>query len=390
MAINYRSSLGDAIQRTVGSTDNSLLNSLYGGQWNGYSTSMKKAVKNGLQISPADVQASLLEQQLALDTYNQTESFQAQVSQMKDAGLNPSLMYGGTSPSTGGASAPSVDNTGTASKATSGIDAVGALISSVMPIVEGINKMSSLGANLENLKLENDSLRIQNQYAGQKYEAEIDSLKAGTKFSEASIKEKDAMVEQIKANRDKVQQEIENLKTEKEKKQAETFLTWVQSAKTEKEYEQMDDYLALEKKKVSIQQQLANQSGQLTSQQIVNMKRQLDVLDCDIVLKASQIGLVDAQSANLAEQAKLTMQKTETEKWNTKSARVHSRWSHVHEFTGTMKEISETAKNCASAYSSVMTGGLSSVLTEQKSADLAASLNSSSGEDSPLGTAVYF
>lgn len=378
MAINYRKSLGDTVARTVGATDNSLVSSLLSN--NGYTTSMKKAVKNGLQISPADVQAALLEQNLALDTYNQTESFQAQVSQMKDAGLNPAMMYGQSNPSTGGASAPSVDNSGSASKATSGIDAVGAMISSVMPIVEGINKMSSLGANLDNLRLENERLRIENSYAGRKFEAEIDSLKAGTAFSEASTKEKESMIEQIKANTEQIRQNIENLKTEREKKQAETFLTWLQGAKTQKEYEQMDDYLALEKRKVSIQQQLANQSGSLTSQQIVNMKRQLDVIDCDIVLKASQIGLVDAQSAKMAEDAKLTAQKTETEKWNTKSAKVHARWSHVHEVTSSFKEVSEVAKNCTSAYASVMSGGLSDAMTANVNARTATELWNNGGD----------
>lgn len=89
-------------------------------------------MKKGLEMSSADLQSALVSQQMAERSaqleydlskkmYDETQSFQAQVNQMKEAGLNPALMYGSSIQSSGGADAPSV-SAGTASNTGSAIE----------------------------------------------------------------------------------------------------------------------------------------------------------------------------------------------------------------------------------------------------------------------------
>lgn len=129
--------------------------------YNGNSSEgLKKSVEKGFMMSPAEIMSGMFNNQLAYQQYMDTQSFQAQVDQMNEAGLNPALLYGenGGVSSTGGAQAGST-SAGSFANPNGTTDRL-------MSILGAVGQMAQLGGQLNSQRLNNQSLALDNAMKG--------------------------------------------------------------------------------------------------------------------------------------------------------------------------------------------------------------------------------
>lgn len=196
---------------------------------NMYSGSVRNQ-KKGLEMSTADLQAAalsqnmseraaLLEYDLSKQMYDETQSYQAQVAQMSEAGLNPALLYGSSVSSTGGADAPSVDTSG-ASNSGSAVSGSAQDVAKGQLFLGAFREAMAIPAQYEqvrSMKLQNDLDESMAGYYQRQIIATTESQEAQAKSAVAN-----AFVEQQTAE-DKVKMFKSQVEEQSYKTQASEF-----------------------------------------------------------------------------------------------------------------------------------------------------------------------
>lgn len=119
------------------------------------------AAKKGQSPTAGDLISANINDQLSRQYYEDYESIQAQVDQMKAAGLNPALMYGGSN-GAGSPSVPTVENTGGTGVADEA-SMTQAAFSALTQGIQSVYQVASMKEQLEGLRLKNNETRLGNE-----------------------------------------------------------------------------------------------------------------------------------------------------------------------------------------------------------------------------------
>ena len=249
--------------------------------------------------------------------YMRGSNYQTAVEDMKKAGLNPAMMYGGT---TSGASTPSGAN------ASSGTVA-GADLSSLINMAMAGRQMKLLDAQINNVKADTENKdadtegkNISNSYADQLNQAQLAILEKDYWLKDASIQQ----IEQLIKN-EKVQQSILSMNlTEETEKLA---ILGYQKVMAQMESEYKNDFLSLQNQLLRNQGQYYSAMANNQTEQLENIKlergrilAQIDNLEQDTVLKMYEQGLIDQQTENAAVEWAIKNEQLSQEEVKTKYA----------------------------------------------------------------------